>query len=138
MLLPKRTKFRRQHRGRFKGVSKANTIVFGEYGIQALEPVWLTSRQIEAARRVITRATKRQGKLWIKVFPDKSVTARAEESRMGSGKGAVDYWVVVIKPGNIIFELSDTIPLEIAKRALEVASQKLPIKTKILLPAESY
>ena len=88
------------------------------------------------ARRVITRATKRQGKLWIKVFPDKSVTARAEESRMGSGKGA-DYWVVVIKPGNIIFELSDTIPLEIAKRALEVASQKLPIKTKILLPADS-
>ena len=138
MLLPKRTKFRKQHRGRLKGVSSANTIVFGEYGIQALEPVWLTSRQIEAARRTITRATKRSGKLWIKVFPDKSVTARAEESRMGSGKGAVDYWVVVIKPGNIIFELSDTIPLEIAKRALEVASQKLPIKTKILLPAESY
>ena len=139
MLSPKQTKYRKMQRGRLKGKAcRNNKLVHGAYGIQALEPVWLTSRQIEAARRVITRATKRQGKLWIKVFPDKSVTARAEESRMGSGKGAVDYWVVVIKPGNIIFELSDTIPLEIAKRALEVASQKLPIKTKILLPAESY
>ena len=139
MLSPKRTKYRKMQRGRMKGKAcRNNKLNHGDYGLQALEPVWLTSRQIEAARRVITRATKRQGKLWIKVFPDKSVTARAEESRMGSGKGAVDYWVVVIKPGNIIFELSDTIPLEIAKRALEVASQKLPIKTKILLPAESY
>ena len=139
MLSPKRVKYRKMQRGRMKGKAcRNNKLVHGDYGLQALEPVWLTSRQIEAARRVITRATKRQGKLWIKVFPDKSATARAEESRMGSGKGAVDYWVVVIKPGNIIFELSDTIPLEIAKRALEVASQKLPIKTKILLPAESY
>ena len=137
MLSPKRTKYRKMQRGRLKGKAcRNNKLVHGIYGIQALEPVWLTSRQIEAARRVITRATKRQGKLWIKVFPDKSVTARAEESRMGSGKGAVDYWVVVIKPGNIIFELSDTIPLEIAKHALEIAAQKLPIKTKILLPTE--
>ena len=135
MLLPKRTKFRRQHRGRFKGVSKANTIVFGDYGLQALEPVWLTSRQIEAARRTISRYTKRSGKLWIKVFPDKSVTARAEESRMGSGKGAVEYWVVVIKPGNIIFELSG-VPREIAVQALKIACYKLPIKTRILLPQE--
>ena len=138
MLIKKLTKYSKMKRGILKGKACLNNkLVHGAYGIQALEPVWLTSRQIEAARRVITRATKRQGKLWIKVFPDKSVTARAEESRMGSGKGAVDYWVVVIKPGNIIFELSDTIPLEIAKRALEVASQKLPIKTKILLPADS-
>merc|ERR1712070_509257 len=106
--------------------------VHGAYGIQALEPVWLTSRQIEAARRVITRATKRQGKLWIKVFPDKSVTARAEESRMGSGKGAVDYWVVVIKPGNILFELKG-VPKEVALHALKIARYKLPIKTKIIV-----
>ena len=138
MLSPKRVKYRKMQRGRMRGKAcRNNRLVHGDYGIQALEPVWLTSRQIEAARRTISRYTKRSGKLWIKVFPDKSVTARAEESRMGSGKGAVDYWVVVIKPGNIIFELSDTIPLEIAKRALEVASQKLPIKTKILLPADS-
>ena len=139
MLQPKKTKYRKAHKGRIRGKAKGGTTLnFGSYGLKALTAERVTSRQIEAARRVITRATKRQGKLWIKVFPDKSVTARAEESRMGSGKGAVDYWVVVIKPGNIIFELSDTIPLEIAKRALEVASQKLPIKTKILLPAESY
>ena len=117
MLSPKRTKYRKMQRGRLKGKAcRNNKLVHGAYGIQALEPVWLTSRQIEAARRVITRATKRQGKLWIKVFPDKSVTARAEESRMGSGKGAVEYWVVVIKPGNIIFELSG-VPREIAVQA---------------------
>ena len=139
MLQPARRKYRKEHKGRNTGLAtRGASVSFGSYGLKATSRGRLTSRQIEAARRVITRATKRQGKLWIKVFPDKSVTARAEESRMGSGKGAVDYWVVVIKPGNIIFELSDTIPLEIAKRALEVASQKLPIKTKILLPAESY
>ena len=136
MLSPKRTKYRKMQRGRLKGKAcRNNKLVHGAYGIQALEPVWLTSRQIEAARRVITRATKRQGKLWIKVFPDKSVTARAEESRMGSGKGAVDYWVVVIKPGNIIFELAG-VPKEIATQALKIACYKLPIKTRILLSDE--
>lgn len=132
MLSPKRTKFRKPHRGRLGGVaSKGNTIVFGEYGLQALEPVWLTSRQIEAVRRTISRYTKRTGKLWIKVFPDKSVTARAEESRMGAGKGSVEYWVVVIKPGNVLFEV-DGITEEIALEALKIASYKLPIKTRIL------
>jgi large subunit ribosomal protein L16 len=132
MLLPKRTKFRRQHRGRFKGVSKANTIVFGEYGLQALEPVWLTSRQIEATRRSITRYVRKTGKIWIRIFPDKPITERAAESRMGSGKGAVDYWVVVIKPGNILFELKG-VPHEVALHALKIARYKLPIKTKILV-----
>ena len=106
MLLPKRTKFRRQHRGRFKGVSTANTIVFGEYGIQALEPVWLTSRQIEATRRSITRYVRRTGKIWIRIFPDKPITERAAESRMGSGKGTVAYWVAVVKPGAVLFEIN--------------------------------
>jgi large subunit ribosomal protein L16 len=123
------------HRGRLKGKAcRNNKLVHGEYGIQALEPVWLTSRQIEAARRTIARYTKRSGKLWIKVFPDKSVTARAEESRMGSGKGAVEYWVVVIKPGTILFELAG-VPKEVAISALKIACYKLPIKTRILMPA---
>jgi large subunit ribosomal protein L16 len=116
--------------------TRNNTVAFGDYGLQVQECGWLTSRQLEATRRTITRYTKRGGKLWIKVFPDKSITARAEESRMGSGKGAVDYWVVVIKPGNILFELSGTVPLEIAKHALKIACYKLPIKTRIILPAE--
>ena len=132
MLLPKRTKFRRQHRGRLKGVSKANTIVFGDYGIQALEPVWLTSRQIEATRRSITRYVRRTGKIWIRIFPDKPITERAAESRMGSGKGTPDYWVAVVKPGTILFELSG-VPLELAQKALSLAAFKLPIKTKILI-----
>ena len=132
MLLPKRTKFRRQHRGRFKGVSKANTIVFGDYGIQALEPVWLTSRQIEATRRSITRYVRRTGKIWIRIFPDKPITERAAESRMGSGKGAVDYWVAVIKPGTILFEIS-SVPEEVARAAFNLAAYKLPIKTKFII-----
>lgn len=132
MLSPKRVKFRKMHRGRLKGkASRNNKLHHGEYGIQALEPVWLTSRQIEAVRRTISRYTKRAGKIWIKVFPDKSVTARAEESRMGSGKGAVDYWVVVIKPGTVLFELAG-IPKDIAIQALKIATYKLPIKTRIL------
>lgn len=132
MLSPKKTKFRKQHRGRLKGkASRGNTINFGDYAIQALEPTWLTSRQIEATRRTITRYTKRGGKLWITVFPDKPITARAAESRMGSGKGAVEYWVAVVKPGHILFELSG-VPLKLAKEALEIASYKLPIKTKFL------
>jgi large subunit ribosomal protein L16 len=133
MLSPKRTKYRKMHRGRLKGkASRNNKLDHGEYGIQSLEPIWLTSRQIEAVRRTISKYTKRTGKLWVKVFPDKSVTARPEESRMGSGKGAVDYWVVVIKPGNVLFEISG-IPKETALEALKIACYKLPIKTKILI-----
>ena len=132
MLSPKKTKFRKQHRGRLKGkASRGNKISFGDYAIQALEPTWLTSRQIEATRRTITRYTKRGGKLWITVFPDKPITARAAESRMGSGKGSVEYWVAVVKPGHILFELSG-VPSKLAKEALEIASYKLPIKTKFL------
>ena len=132
MLFPKRVKFRRQHRGRLKGVSKANTIIFGNYGIQALEPNWLTSRQIEATRRSITRYVRRTGKIWIRIFPDKPITERAAESRMGAGKGAVVYWVSVIKPGAIIFEV-DGLSRELANKVLKLASHKLPLKTKILI-----
>jgi large subunit ribosomal protein L16 len=136
MLSPKRTKYRKMQRGRLKGKAcRNNKLDHGDYGIQALEPVWLTSRQIEACRRTISRYTKRTGKLWIKVFPDKSVTARAEESRMGSGKGAVEYWVVVIKPGNVLFEITG-VTKEIAMEALKIACYKLPIKTKILIREE--
>jgi large subunit ribosomal protein L16 len=110
--------------------TKGNIICFGDFGLQAVEPAWMTSRQIEAARRTITRYTKRGAKLWIRVFPDKPVTARAAESRMGSGKGAVDYWVAVIKPGTILFEIS-SVPKAVAKAALNLASYKLPMKTKI-------
>ena len=132
MLSPKRTKYRKQHRGRLKGKAcRNNSVQFGDFGLQALEPVWLTSRQIEATRRTITRYTRRGGKLWIKVFPDKPITARAEESRMGAGKGSVDYWVAVIKPGTVLFEITGVAP-QIAKEALKTASYKLPIKTKIL------
>jgi large subunit ribosomal protein L16 len=136
MLSPRRTKYRKMHRGRLKGVaSRNNKLDHGEFGIQSLEPIWLTSRQIEAVRRTISRYTKRSGKLWIKVFPDKSVTARAEESRMGSGKGAVEYWVVVVKPGNVLFEVAG-VPKEMALEALKLASYKLPMKTQILIKGE--
>ena len=137
MLIPKRTKFRKQHRGRLKGsASRGNKIAYGEYALQALEPTWLTSRQIEATRRTITRYTKRGGKLWITVFPDKPVTFRAAESRMGSGKGAVEYWVAVIKPGKILFEISG-VTYETAKSALQNAAYKLPIKTKFIIREET-
>ena len=133
MLSPKRTKFRKQHRGRMRGIARRNNkISFGEYGLQAQEPVWITSRQIEAARRTITRKIKRGGKLWILIFPDKPVTARAAESRMGSGKGAVDYWVAVVKPGTMIMELSG-VPVDLARSAMQLASYKLPIKTKFIV-----
>lgn len=136
MLSPKRTKFRKMHRGRLKGKAcRNNNLSLGEYGLQALEPAWLSSQQIEAVRRTISRYTKRTGKLWIKVFPDKSVTARAEESRMGSGKGAVKYWVAVVKPGNILFEISD-VPKEIALEALTNARYKLPLSCKLLIKKE--
>lgn len=132
MLSPKRTKYRKFHRGRMSGIAtRGNEISFGEYGLQALEPSWITSRQIEAARRTITRYTKRGASLWIRIFPDKSVTARAAESRMGSGKGAVDYWVAVVKPGTILFEIG-SVPEGIARAAFNLASYKLPIKTKFI------
>ena len=132
MLSPKKTKFKKQQRGRLRGkASSGNTINFGDYAIQALEPTWLTSRQIEATRRTITRYTKRGGKLWITVFPDKPITARAAESRMGSGKGSLDYWVAKVKPGTILFELSGGTS-SLAKEAMIVASYKLPIKTKFI------
>ena len=133
MLSPKRTKYRKFHRGRMRGKARrGNQISFGDYALQALEPTWITSRQIEAARRTITRYTKRGAALWIRIFPDKTVTARAAESCMGSGKGAVDYWVAVIKPGTILFEIS-AVPEEIARSALNLAAYKLPIKTKFII-----
>ena len=133
MLSPKKTKFRKHHRGRMQGkASKGNHIAFGEYALKAMEPVWLTSRQIEATRRTITRYVKRGGKLWIRVFPDKAVTARAAETRMGSGKGAPEYWVAVIKPGHIIFEIAG-VTYKDAKQAMKLASYKLPIKTKFII-----
>ena len=116
----------------YESISKANTIVFGDYGLQALEPVWLTSRQIEATRRSITRYVRRTGKIWIRIFPDKPITERAAESRMGSGKGAVDYWVAVIKPGAVLFEING-LDQDRAFKVLKLASYKLPIKTRILI-----
>ena len=132
MLSPKRTKFRKQHRGRMRGKAyRNNKISFGEYALQSQECGWITSRQIDATRRTITRSIKRGGKLWITVFPDKPVTARAAESRMGSGKGTVDYWVAVIKPGTILFELGG-VPLDAAQTAMRLAAFKLPVKTKFI------
>ena len=136
MLQPRRVKYRNKHRGRRKGISVAGSVVnFGDYGLKATEPAWLTSRQIEAARRVITRYARRGGRLWIRVFPDKSVTARAAETRMGSGKGAVDHWVAVVKPGRILFEMAG-VPEEVAVEALKLASAKLPIATKVVARRE--
>ena len=132
MLIPKRTKYRKQQRGRLKGTAtRGNKVSHGDYAIQSKECGWLTSKQIEATRRTITRYTKRGGKLFIKVFPDKPITARAAESRMGSGKGAVDYWVARIKPNTILFELRG-IPEKMACEALRIACYKLPVKTKII------
>ena len=132
MLQPKRVKYRNQHRGRRKGLAVAgSTINFGEYALKATEAAWLTARQIEAARRAMTRHARRGGRIWIRVFPDKTVTARAAETRMGSGKGAVDHWVAVVRPGRILFEIAG-VPDEIARHALVLASSKLPIGTKIV------
>jgi large subunit ribosomal protein L16 len=133
MLSPKRTKFRKQHRGRLKGKAlRGNTIAFGEFGLQALEPCWITSRQIESGRRVLTRYVKRGGKLWIRLFPDKPVTMRPAGSRMGSGKGAPDYWVAVVHPGKMIYEITG-IPETMARQALRIAAYKMPIKTKFII-----
>jgi large subunit ribosomal protein L16 len=132
MLLPKKTKFRKYHRGRMRGTAKGQTAVqFGDFGIKALEPGWVTNRQIEAARIAMTRKIKRGGKVWINVFPDKSVTKKPAETRMGSGKGSPEGWVAVIKPGRVMFELAG-VPEPLAKDALRLAAMKLPIKTKIV------
>lgn len=132
MLSPKRTKFRKQQRGRMRGqATRGNTISFGEFALQALEPSWITSRQIEASRRAMTRYIRRGGKIWIRVFPDKPVTMRAAETRMGSGKGAPEYWVAVVKPGRVMFEIAG-VPEEIAREAMRLAAFKLPIKTKFI------
>ena len=133
MLQPRRVKYRNHHRGRRKGIAVAgSTITFGDFGIKSTEAAWVTSRQIEAARRAMTRHARRGGKIWIRVFPDKSVTARAAETRMGSGKGAVDHWVAVVKPGRILFEMAG-VPEDVAREALRRASSKLPMGTKIVV-----
>ncbi len=132
MLSPKRTKFRKQQRGRMKGIaSRGNKIAFGDYALQALEPCWITSRQIEAGRRAMTRYARRGGKLWIRVFPDKPVTARAADTRMGSGKGSPEYWVAVVKPGKILYEMRGVTPL-VARTAMKNAGYKMPVKTVFL------
>lgn len=132
MLLPKRVKYRREHRGRMKGQAKGGKeIAFGEYGLQALEPAWITNRQIEAARIAMTRYIKRGGKVWIKIFPSKPVTQKPAETRMGSGKGAPEHWVAVVKPGRIMFELAG-VSEEVAREALRLAANKLPIKCKVV------
>ncbi|MDQ7829464.1 MAG: 50S ribosomal protein L16 [Armatimonadota bacterium] len=136
MLMPKRTKYRKAHRGTRRGVATAgSSIAFGEYALQALEPAWLTSAQIEAARRAITRFIKRGGKLWIRVFPDKPVTKKPAETRMGGGKGNPELWVAVVKPGRIIFELAG-VEEAVAREAMTLAGHKLPIKTKFLTRPE--
>ncbi len=136
MLTPKRVKWRRQHRGRMRGKALVgNTLTFGEYGLQALEPVWMTNRQIEAARIAMTRHIKRGGKVWIKIFPDKSVTKKPAEVRMGSGKGNPEFWVAVVRPGRVLFELAG-VTEDVAREALRLAAQKLPIATKVVTRAE--
>ena len=133
MLSPKRTKYRKHHRGRMKGkATRGNKIVFGDFALQALEPAWITSRQIEAGRRAMTRYARRGGKLWIRVFPDKPVTMRPAESRMGSGKGSPEYWVAVIKPGKILYEMKGVSEV-IARAAMRIASYKMPIKTSFIV-----
>ena len=132
MLMPKRVKYRRVQRGRMKGkATRGNVVTYGEFGLQAQEPCWITSNQIEAARIAMTRYTKRGGQVWIKIFPDKPVTAKPAETRMGSGKGSPEYWVAVVKPGRVMFEIAG-VPEETAREALRLASHKLPIKTKIV------
>lgn len=138
MLSPRRTKFRKQHRGRMRGnANRGNSINFGDFALQATEPCWITSRQIEAARRAITRYVRRGGKLWIRLFPDKPVTMRPAETRMGSGKGNPEFWVAVVKPGRIMFEIAG-IPEETAKEAMRLAAQKLPIKTKFITREQEF
>lgn len=133
MLMPKRVKHRKQMRGRMKGKAyRGSEVHFGDYGLQALEPAWITARQIEASRRAMVRAMKRRGKVWIRIFPDKPITKRAAESRMGKGKGEVEYWAAVVKPGRIMFEIGGDVEEDVAVEALRLASYKLPIKTKVV------
>ncbi|KPU26765.1 50S ribosomal protein L16 [Caloranaerobacter sp. TR13] len=137
MLMPKKVKHRRVHRGRMKGkATRGNKIAYGEFALQALEPAWITSNQIEAARRAMTRHVKRGGKIWIKVFPDKPVTQKPAETRMGSGKGSPEYWVAVVKPGRILFEMAG-VPEDVAREAMRLASHKLPIKCKFITREEA-
>ena len=137
MLLPKRVKYRKQMRGRMTGKASRGTVVnYGDYGLQALEPAWITSRQIEAARVAMTRYTKRGGKVWIKIFPDKPITEKPAETRMGKGKGSPEYWVAVVKPGRVMFEIGG-VSEEVAREALRLASHKLPIKTKMVKKVEA-
>ena len=138
MLMPKRTKYRRQHRGRMRGDAKGGTrVTFGEYGLQTLEPAWITARQIEAARIAMTRHIKRGGKVWINIFPDKPVTNKPAETRMGSGKGNPEHWVAVVKPGRILYELSYH-DEEVARAAIDRAIQKMPIKARFVSREEAY
>ncbi len=136
MLMPKRVKYRRVHRGRMTGKAmRGNTLAYGQYGLQATEPGWITSNQIEAARIAMTRFTKRSGQVWIKIFPDKPITKKPAETRMGSGKGSPEYWVSVVKPGRVMFEIAG-VSEEVAREALRLASHKLPIKTKVITRTE--
>ena len=137
MLSPKRVKRRKQFRGRMKGKAlRGNTITYGDFGIRAMEPGWITSNQIEAARIAMTRHIKRGGKVWIKIFPDKPITSKPAETRMGSGKGSLEYWVAVVKPGRIMFEIGGAVPEETLREALRLAIHKLPIKCKVISKAE--
>ena len=136
MLMPKRVKYRRVQRGRMKGKAlRGNTVTYGQYGLQALEPAWITANQIEAARVAMTRYIKRGGQVWIKIFPDKPITTKPAETRMGSGKGTVEYWVAVVKPGRVLFEIAG-VPEETAREALRLAMHKLPCKCKIASKAD--
>ena len=136
MLLPKRVKYRRVHRGRMKGAAtRGNKVTYGDFGIQALEPAWITSNQIEAARIAMTRYIRRGGQVWIKIFPDKPITEKPAETRMGSGKGSPEYWVAVVKPGRVMFEM-DGVSEEVAREAMRLAGHKLPIKTKFMVKEE--
>ncbi|MGC9347819.1 MAG: 50S ribosomal protein L16 [Anaerolineae bacterium] len=132
MLMPKRVKYRKQHRGRMKGKeSRGVEVSFGEFGLQALEPSWISARQIEAARRAIVRHMRRRGKYWVRIFPDKPITSKPAETRMGKGKGEVEYWAAVVRPGRVMFEIGG-VPEEIAEEALRLAAHKLPIRTQII------
>lgn len=132
MLMPKRTKFRKYHRGRMRGfANRGNRVSFGDFGLKVLEPAWITSRQIEAGRRVLTRYVRKGGKLWIRIFPDKPVTFRAAETRMGSGKGSPEYWVAAVKPGHIIYEITG-VSETLARKALKITSYKMPVRTQFI------
>nr|YP_009671253.1 ribosomal protein L16 [Passiflora filipes]YP_009671274.1 ribosomal protein L16 [Passiflora filipes]QCX30524.1 ribosomal protein L16 [Passiflora filipes]QCX30525.1 ribosomal protein L16 [Passiflora filipes] len=138
MLSPKRTRFSKQHRGRMKGMSsRGNRICFGRYALQSLEPAWITSRQIEAGRRAMTRNIRRGGKIWVRIFPDKPVTIRTKETRMGSGKGDPKYWIAVVKPGKILYEMGG-VAEKIARKAIEIAASKMPMRTQLIISKWDY